>query len=153
MSGLRGLLLLATAGLVACSSGPAPDDAAVEADGGATAVGRACEPVSVPLGGFTSLEVYLETSSTQCAAGDAPSGFCITYQLDGDPRAGCSGSGCTPADETALRVFCTCRCSGSGSATDLCVCPSDMTCVDDLITTGGAGVIGGYCVRTAALGG
>lgn len=151
---MRSAALVGLAALAACSgcssSHTNTDGAATGGDAGTSPAGRSCEPVSVPPGGFDSRELYLEASSPSCTGGAATSG-CMVYQLDGDPRSACSGASCADPDDVALRVFCTCRCSGDTA--DVCSCPDDMTCVDDVVTTGGAGVRGGYCVRTAALGG
>lgn len=114
-------------------------------DGGAETalVGLACLPESMPVGGFNGLEVYLETSSASCETR-----ACMVYRLDGDPRMlDCDGPGCVSRAEAEARVFCTCRCAADDPASPLCACPSGFECVEDVITTAGAGVNGGYCVR------
>lgn len=136
-SGVFGGLAL----LVSMGCGASHDAGDGGADGGAApAVGRECLPASVPSGGYDAREVYLEPSSAQC-----DTRACIVYQLDGDPRmVDCAG--CLTSEEVRARVFCTCRCSTDTGA-DVCACPSGFSCVDDLITTGGEGTRGGYCVR------
>jgi hypothetical protein len=103
----------------------------------ASPIGDPCEPESIPPGGFDHTEVYLETSSVQCRTR-----VCMVYHLQGDPAS---------ADATAKdnQIFCSCRCSignGAEANTPLCGCPGGYTCIDNLVTTGGSGVIGGYCV-------
>lgn len=98
-------------------------------------VGDPCVPESVPSGGYDDREVYLETSSVQCRTRT-----CMVYHLEGDPSTAAG------ADE---QIFCSCRCSvltGASANTPLCNCGDGYTCVDDIVTTGGEGVQGGYCV-------
>ncbi|MEZ4336507.1 MAG: hypothetical protein R3B82_07765 [Sandaracinaceae bacterium] len=73
----------------------------------------------------------------------------MVYQLDGDPRAGCSGAGCADPMDVADRVFCTCRCGGADPTADYCTCPTAMTCVADVVQLGSAA--GDYCVNDRAL--
>jgi hypothetical protein len=114
-------------------------------DGGTTGaprVGPACLPESIPAGGYSGLEVYLETSSASCETRT-----CLVYHLDGDPTMlDCDGPGCVSSAEAAARSFCTCRCSSDVEGSPLCECPEGFECVDDLIA-GGPGIAGGYCVR------
>lgn len=115
-------------------------------DGGAThalAIGPACLPESIPAGGYSGAEVYLETSSASCETR-----ACLVYHLDGDPTTlDCDGPGCVSSAEAAARAFCTCRCSSDVEGSPLCACPDGFECVDSLITFGGPGTAGGYCVR------
>jgi hypothetical protein len=47
-----------------------------------------------------------------------------------------------------LRVYCSCRCSApEGDPGELCECPEEFFCVDDVVPAGVPGVRGGYCVR------
>lgn len=145
-------LALTTLAMLSIACGPAasqPDaglDAARAEDAGALpAVGRECLPEAVPPGGFDSREIYLETSSAQCGVAGG-TGTCIVYQLDGDPRT-VDCAGCPTADEVRDRVFCTCRCSSDVAGASLCACPDGFACVDDVLTTGGDGLRGGYCIR------
>ncbi len=97
-------------------------------------IGDPCVPESIPAGGFDHQEVYLETSSVQCRTRT-----CMVYKLDGDGTA-------PGADD---QIFCSCRCSvlsGASANTPLCSCGEGFTCVDELVTIGGEGVQGGYCV-------
>jgi hypothetical protein len=104
--------------------------------------GEACLPENVPPGGFSATEVYLETSFPLCTTR-----VCMVYQLEGDPRTvGCDAGTCVTEQELHDHVYCTCRCSAPSPA-ELCTCPSGFVCVDDLVTIGGTGVLGGYCVR------
>lgn len=127
-----------------------------------TGVGDPCVPESVPTNGFQPGEAYLETSSVQCRTR-----VCMVYQFGAsvalDPRESqeeCLASGRSPAECAGLqpeekideRVYCTCRCSSQGdSNTPTCSCPSGFTCQDDLLTLGGDGIRGGYCVRNETL--
>lgn len=115
----------------------------------ASPIGDPCVPESIPAGGFAMQEVYLETSSVQCRTRT-----CMVYQLMGDPNVDCGTAGadpdtCTTVDEREQQIFCSCRCSvlaGASANTPLCNCGQGFTCVDDLVTNGGEGVQGGYCV-------
>jgi hypothetical protein len=77
----------------------------------------------------------------------------MVYQLQGHPDRPCTPGNSDPTcvNPAALdtQIFCSCRCSISADAeanTPLCNCGDGFTCVDDIVTTGGAGVRGGYCV-------
>ncbi len=111
-------------------------------------IGDPCIPESIPSGGFASEEVYLETSSVQCRTRT-----CMVYHLKGDPNVDCvtnpSDPTCTNAGDRDSQIFCSCRCSvlaGASANTPLCNCGHGFACVDDLVTNGGDGVQGGYCV-------
>ena len=101
--------------------------------------------------GFDAREIYIETSSVQCRTRT-----CMVYRLDGNPEKVSGGASCPPGDPTCVtqqelnnQVFCSCRCSvpaGGQANTPLCNCGEGFNCVDELVTTGGEGVIGGYCV-------
>ena len=126
------------------------------------AVGDPCIPESVPPDGFKTGEAYLETSSVQCRTRT-----CIVYQFgataaldptntqeeclrnNGDPGT-CA---VLPTEETVEeRVYCTCRCSSLGNSnTPTCECPGGFECVDNLLTLGGEGIQGGYCVRKTTI--
>lgn len=111
-------------------------------------IGDPCIPESIPEGGFDPREIYLETSSVQCRTR-----VCMVYRLSGDPENVCDATG-NPAgciSQTTLnnQVYCSCRCSvgeGGEANTPLCACGDGFTCQDDVVTTGGVGVTGGYCV-------
>lgn len=113
-------------------------------------VGDPCLPENIPNSGFDPTEAYLETSSVQCRTRT-----CMVYQLDGHPERILNTPSC-PADQTstcvqdesvvAERVFCSCRCAGGGSNTPLCECPDGFAC-EEVVSTGGGGVRGSYCVR------
>jgi hypothetical protein len=130
--------LLAVGMLAATSVGCAPSP-----------IGDPCVPESIPPNGFDAREVYLETSSVQCRTR-----VCMVYQLQGRPDSICGSPGADPAncaDPVAVdtQIFCSCRCSvpeGAEANTPLCNCGEGFTCVDDIVTTGGPGVRGGYCV-------
>lgn len=127
-----------------------------------TGIGDPCVPESVPDDGFQPGEAYLETSSVQCRTR-----VCMVYQFGStfalDPRETteeCLAGGGDPVTCSAKpsqavideRVYCTCRCSSTGdSNTPTCDCPGGFTCQDDLLTLGGAGIQGGYCVRNETL--
>lgn len=131
-----------------------------------TGVGDPCTPESTPEGGFQASETYLETSSVQCRTR-----VCMVYKLNGDPTltvqecidGGQSSVVCTelyPSEiERTQRVFCTCRCGTTGGADDgtpLCECGEGFVCSDDpslgsaagpILTQGGVGIRGSYCLR------
>jgi hypothetical protein len=120
----------------------------------ATGVGDPCVPEAVPLLGFTARESYVETSSVQCRTR-----VCLVYRLQGHPERLVGTPSCPTSDPTLSatfvdqqtrddRVFCSCRCSAAGidSNLPLCDCNEGFHCVD-LLTQGGAGVRGGYCIR------
>lgn len=111
-------------------------------------IGDPCIPESIPPGGFDPREIYLETSSVQCRTR-----VCMVYQLDGNPEDICGEPGetgdCIEQTVANNQVYCSCRCSvpaGGQANTPLCDCGDGFECVDDVVTTGGAGVRGGYCV-------
>lgn len=114
-------------------------------------IGDPCIPESIPAGGFDPREIYLETSSVQCRTR-----VCMVYQLDGNPEFVNGTDTCPPGsmdcvsqNDLDTQVFCSCRCQigdGGEATTPLCDCGDGFTCVDDVVTTGGPGVQGGYCV-------
>lgn len=140
VSGRLPLHLIALAGLVS----------AVSAGCTGSPIGDPCVPENIPADGFDAREIYIETSSVQCRTRT-----CMVYQLSGNPEK-VIGSSCPDGDATCVsqkqlndQVFCSCRCSvpaGGQANTPLCNCGSGFTCRDELVTTGGEGVIGGYCV-------
>jgi len=115
-----------------------------------SAVGDPCVPEAVPEGGFLPTETYLETSSVQCATR-----LCLVRELEGDPsnlqEDDCPGGPetCVTATEVEQSVYCSCRCGsppGSNSTGDTCSCPGGFVC-EEVLETGGPGIIGSYCVR------
>ena len=131
-------------------------------------VGDPCVPENTPEGGFLNGESYLETSSVQCrtrvcmvymGGETAPASLdpslsreqCTAACVDGDGAcvAGCAGY--PTEDEIEERVYCSCRCQADDSNTPTCSCGSGFTCVEDLLTLGGDGIKGGYCVRDSTL--
>jgi hypothetical protein len=116
----------------------------------APGVGDPCEPESIPEGGFVPSEAYIETSSVQCRTR-----VCMVYQLPGFPnREGdCNpavvGGTCSTQQETAERVYCTCRCDAPSSAATTCECPDGFSCVSVLDSEfAGEGIRGSYCVKS-----
>ena len=115
-------------------------------------VGEACTVELVPPGGFVASESYLETSSVSCATR-----VCLVYEFGGDPsetREACESdgsSGCSElptADEVHRSVYCTCRCAVPDDSTATpCSCPTGFTCGENLLSLGGSGIRGGYCIR------
>lgn len=129
------LLLLAGIAVLGCTGSP---------------IGDPCVPESIPPGGFDSSEMYLETSSVQCRTR-----VCMVYRLDGNPENVCPPPpapptpDCLDSDVVSNQVYCSCRCSvptGSQANTPTCDCADGFACIDDIVTTGGTGVQGGYCV-------
>lgn len=123
-----------------------------------TGQGDPCTPEAIPTGGFSNMEVYVETSSVQCRTR-----VCMVYRLTGNPEcpagtpaclhnAACMppNPACIEDDNPALvqtganspdRVFCTCRCSAGGnSSLPLCRCVDGFYCIPDNDPGGG------YCV-------
>ncbi len=113
------------------------DDAA-----GAAPVGAPCIPRSVPMPGFISSEVYIESVNLDCV-----SRTCIVDRLEGDPRPSCDPevSTCPSASEVRDRVYCSCHCRDLSGRLD-CACPTGFSCVDVLLG-GEPDVAGGYCMR------
>lgn len=133
-------------------------------------IGDPCTPEAIPAGGFDAREVYVETSSVQCRTRT-----CMVFRLRGNPEcvrsADPARNTCTTGPECSVttmegtqstcvdgdtdsvldatslqRVFCSCRCSAAGDVnTPLCACTEGFHCVD-VLTAGGVGVQGGYCV-------
>lgn len=123
-------------------------------------IGDPCVPENAPPGGFQQGEAYLETSAVQCRTR-----VCMVYQFGAsavlDPsesREACERrtmlgnpecSSRPTEEEIAERVYCTCRCQApAGVDTPTCECADGFTCVEDLLTLGGDGIRGGYCVRS-----
>ena len=127
-------------------------------------IGDPCIPETIPCAadgtgcGYKNTESYLEASSVQCR-----SRLCIVYKLDNgtsgmvpsDPRLLCTGkndkTGCLTNKELLDSVYCTCRCGSGGASTnqELCSCSSGFEC-RPVLTLGGPGIVGDYCVRTSA---
>ena len=131
-------------------------------------VGEPCIPETIPEGGFKGNENYVESSSVQCR-----SRICIVNQLEGEPADLCARNGASPApgcanakddptcrdhedslncsgvDPVQEHVYCTCRCDGPrGVGFEYCDCPDGFECSrDDILTLGGDGIKGKYCVR------
>jgi hypothetical protein len=116
----------------------------------AKGIGDPCVPEAIPANGFDVREIYVETSSVQCRTRT-----CIVFKLDGNPADDCDPNteNCANPQEpvtsttSAERVFCSCRCSAAGGDvnTPLCECGDGFHCVD-VLTAGGEGIRGGYCV-------
>ncbi len=126
-------------------------------------VGDPCIPETIPCKvddngnkqcGFNNTESFIEASSVQCR-----SRLCIVHKLDNgtdgntpaDPSKNCGPNvtveqGCVKPEELDKSVYCTCRCRGPGKKEDFCDCPSGFTC-EDVLSLGGDGIRGGYCVR------
>jgi len=131
-------------------------------------VGDPCIPESVPctdgVCGFSKTESYVESSSVQCR-----SRVCIVHKLRGgatlaDPRdivgenEGIDWLPKTGAEDTDgpsavdpgdldKGVYCTCRCKdGDGKKVEGCECGDGFKC-EEILTLGGAGIRGSYCVR------
>lgn len=120
----------------------------------ATGVGDPCVPEAIQEGGFSDTENYVETSSVQCRTR-----VCLVYRLAGHPEhivgdsvscpnPSAPNAACISAEERDERVFCTCRCSAGGGDSNLplCTCDDGFHCVE-ILTKGGDGVRGGYCIR------
>ncbi len=117
----------------------------------ARGVGDPCVPEAIPEAGFTARESYVETSSVQCRTR-----VCLVYRLQGHPEhivgdpmtcRNPATDNCIDTDTRDARVFCSCRCSAGGgdSTLPLCTCNEGFHCVE-LLTKGGDGVRGGYCI-------
>ena len=109
------------------------------------AVGDPCLPEQIPETGFDPREAYLESYSVQCETR-----VCMVFHLDGDPT--CPEGQSTPEHKCAMAslvddsVYCTCRCDSGGTGFAECECPDGFSCVE-VLSRGGAGVKGGYCVN------
>ncbi|MEM1418549.1 MAG: hypothetical protein AAGH15_26885 [Myxococcota bacterium] len=105
-------------------------------------VGDPCVPEIVPEEGFQAGEVFLETSSVQCRTRT-----CLVFQPeDAAPLVPDQ----LTDDELIERVYCSCRCAplaGTDTNTPTCDCPSGFDCVEGIVTQGGDGLTGGYCIR------
>jgi len=127
-------------------------------------VGDPCVPEAIPCQadgtgcGYKLTESYLEASSVQCR-----SRLCLVYKLDNDtggtlvsdPRNLCEGKnpvdGCVTNEALSNSVYCTCRCGSGGAKTkqELCDCTDGFEC-RQVLTLGGDGIVGDYCVRKGA---
>jgi hypothetical protein len=139
-------------------------------------VGDPCVPESIPCDdptvnrncGFRDSESYIESSSVQCR-----SRLCIVHKLKGrggntlaDPRdlegkdegvdwnpdeGGTQTDGPSRVGQQDLdqSVYCTCRCNAPKETREFCECPSGYKC-EEVLTLGGEGIKGSYCVRPAA---
>ena len=121
-------------------------------------VGDPCTPEAIPVKngkyGFEATESYIEASSVQCR-----SRLCIVNKLDNgtsgnipaDPRPqgiceqNNQNAGCVPEAEVKNSVYCTCKCGGPKTA-EQCDCPEPFVC-REILTLGGDGIRGSYCVR------
>jgi hypothetical protein len=122
-------------------------------------VGDPCSPETVPTkngtSGFEATESYIESNSVQCR-----SRLCIVHRLDNgtggpaDPRYSCSDprysnlTNCVRPDQLDKSVHCTCKCGGPKTV-DHCKCPSGFVC-REILTLGGDGIRGDYCVKPEA---
>jgi hypothetical protein len=118
-------------------------------------VGDPCTPEAIPvkngMAGFERTESYIEASSVQCR-----SRLCIVNKLDNgtngmipaDPTKICEVSptpGCITQKQLEDSVHCTCKCGGPKTA-EQCDCPDPFFC-KEVLTLGGDGIKGSYCVR------
>ena len=131
-------------------------------------VGDPCIPESIPCAkgecGFGPSESYVESSSVQCR-----SRVCIVHKLIGGPNTADprdlvdrneginwdtvkddspqDGPSAVTTAQLDQSVYCTCRCKdGDGKKVEGCECPSGFSC-DKILTLGGEGIRGFYCVR------
>lgn len=112
------------------------------------AVGAPCLPEQIPESGFDKREAYIESSSVQCETR-----VCMVYKLNGDPTEGCVPSeikACPTPKEVESSVYCTCRCDSGNTGFAECECPDGFSCVE-VLSKGGPGVRGGYCVRNESV--
>jgi hypothetical protein len=125
-------------------------------------VGDPCIPETIPCTddgkcGFNLQESYIESSSVQCR-----SRLCIVHRLDNstqgkepaDPTKICEDGedrderGCVTEGEISQSIFCTCRCDGPSTSIEFCQCPDGFSC-EPVLTLGGDGIRGSYCVKPA----
>jgi len=120
-------------------------------------VGDPCIPESIPCEGsecgFGSQESYIESSSVQCRTR-----VCIVHKLDrgdgkvADPRENCTNSdspNCVTDSQLSQSVYCTCRCrDGNKKKVEGCECSDGYKC-EEILSRGGDGVRGSYCVKPA----
>ena len=132
---------------------------------GTEGVGDPCTPETIPsksVGGqvekgFEKTESYIESNSVQCR-----SRLCIVHRLDngrdapadptkicGAPNVPATDMNCVRPDQLDRSVHCTCKCGGPKTS-EQCQCPSGFTC-REILTLGGDGIRGSYCVKPAAL--
>jgi hypothetical protein len=120
-------------------------------------VGDPCLPEQIPATGFEDSEAYIESSSVQCETR-----VCLVYHLKGDPRPTCqpsSAPACAPNDKNCVDpptcatpndvekyVYCSCRCDSAGTGFAACECPDGFEC-KEVLSQGGPGVRGSYCIR------
>ena len=131
-------------------------------------VGDPCIPETIPCTeavgdtpkkcGFNLQESYIESSSVQCR-----SRLCIVHRLDNstqgktpaDPSKVCAEGedreerGCVTEKEISESIFCTCRCDGPSTSIEFCQCPDGFSC-QEVLTLGGDGIRGSYCVKPKA---
>lgn len=144
------LLLVAVAAVGCAESHTRRGDAELEDAAIPAVLGPSCVPVFVPEGGFSGLEVSVETYTPVCGEPPfegiptrPPIGVCVVYGLEGDPRPGCT-TGCADPEDVATRTFCSCRCDGDPGTGPFCACPSGAHC-EGLIAHGGRSG-GSFCV-------
>ncbi|MDH5674765.1 MAG: hypothetical protein OEZ06_21735 [Myxococcales bacterium] len=94
-------------------------------------VGAPCAPEQVPPDGFDEREKYVEVGSLQCETRT-----CLVHGLAGTLE----GPG------AADHAYCSCRCDSDKEAFERCDCPGGFHC-EEVLSQGGPGVAGGYCVR------
>ena len=114
---------------------------AVIASGAANAQPEQAQAIEVTISGSAVVGSTLTASSSGLTAPVAYDWF--RCDAAGNP------AGCITQDTLNNQVFCSCRCSvgADGQAnTPLCACGDGFTCLDDVVTTGGVGVTGGYCI-------
>jgi hypothetical protein len=127
---------------------------------GTEGVGDPCTPETVPtkggVSGFEATESYIESNSVQCR-----SRLCIVRRLDNgtggpaDPRVPCptqpgapKATNCVEPRHLEQSVHCTCKCGGPKTS-EQCQCPSGFKC-REILTLGGDGIRGSYCVKPTA---
>jgi hypothetical protein len=69
-----------------------------------------------------------------------------------DPRVDCTlfpqATNCVRGDQLDVSVHCTCKCGGPKTS-EQCKCPAGFKC-REILTLGGDGIRGSYCVRPQA---
>ena len=113
------------------------------------AVGAPCLPEQIPDTGFDPREAYIESSSVQCETR-----VCMVYQLAGDPTCAPVESTmdhkCAASTDVEDSVYCTCRCDSGNTGFAECECPDGFSCIE-VLSKGGPGVRGGYCVKNSTV--
>jgi hypothetical protein len=141
-------------------------------------VGDPCVPENIPCEnpetnegcGYGPTESYIESSSAQCR-----SRVCVVHKLSGgpaglalDPRDICDrdegrpynpsvpgkpydSPGCVTQAQIDESIYCSCRCrDGDNNKVEGCECADGFRC-EEILTLGGDGIRGSYCVRPKAM--